>query len=175
MDRHEHAVTRITECRWLHIPYSLVNGIIRDDPVGVIAGGGRPSADGARVELTAHLPGIGVAVAAEVAIAVGSPEEHPGPIPSVRVPLVWRPTHGHHMFPEMKAHLEAFPTTSADTELAIVGEYVPPLGAVGALVDHALMHRVAAETVAELLEAVAAEIKERRHAHTFEDLVGPDG
>ncbi len=165
--------TRITECRWLHVPYGLVDAIVRRDPRALVASGGRVVDGEVCIELTAHLPGIGLEVAAEVAITVGAAEELPGPIPSVRVPLSWQATHAEHLFPEMYGYLEAFPTTSSATELAIVGEYVPPLGAVGAVVDHAVMHRIAEESVVELLEAIATEIKERRHA--FDEVPGPHG
>lgn len=167
--------TRITECRWLHMPYVLVDAIVRENPLALIGSGRRRVDDEIRVELTAHMPGTGLAVAAEAAITVGAAEEHPGPIPSVRVPMEWRATHGHQFFPEMHAYFEAFPTTPTDTELAIVGEYTPPLGAVGVVVDHAVMHRVASETVAELLEAIATEIKRRRRTHGFDEERGPDG
>ena len=171
----DHGVTRITECRWLHMPYAVVDTIVRSDPVGIFASGGRLVDDEVRMELTAHMPGTGIAVAAEAALRVGDAEEHSGPIPSVRVPLTWRATHGQHLFPEMEAYFEAFPTTPTDTELAIVGEYVPPLGTVGAVVDHTVMHRVASETVMELLEAIAGEIKHRRRTHAFDEVLGPDG
>ena len=170
-----HGLTRITECRWLHMPYSIVDAIVRDDPLDLLAAGGRRIDDEVRIELTAHMPGTGLAVAAEAAFRVGEAEEHPGPIPSVRVPLAWRATHGQHVFPEMEAYFEAFPTTPTDTELAIVGEYTPPLGVLGAVVDHALMHRVASEAVAELLEAIAGEIKHRRRTHAFDEVLGSDG
>ncbi len=171
----DRGTTRITECRWLHMPYLLVDAIVRDDPVALLAKGGRRVGDEVRIELTAHMPGTGIAMAAEAAVEVGEAEEHPGPIPSVRIPLAWRATHGEHLFPQMEAYFEAFPTTPTDTELAIVGEYHPPLGPVGALVDHTVMHRVASETVAELLEAIAGEIKHRRRTHAFDEVLGPEG
>ncbi|HSF84513.1 MAG TPA: hypothetical protein VLG28_02485 [Acidimicrobiia bacterium] len=175
MINHDPGLTRITECRWLHMPYALVDTIVRDSPLELLGTGGRIVDDELRIELTAHMPGTGIAVAAEAAVEVGEVEDHPGPIPSVRVPLAWRATHGQHLFPEMHAYFEAFPTTPTDTELAIVGEYDPPLGAVGAVVDHALMHKVASEAVAELLESIALEIKHRRRTHAFHEVHGPDG
>ena len=170
-----HGPTRVTECRWLHMPYALVDTLVREDPLALLASGGRLVDDEVHMELSAHMPGTGIAVAAEAAFEVGDVEDHPGPIPSVRVPLSWRATHGQQFFPRMDAYFEAFPTTPTDTELAIVGEYEPPLGAVGALVDHTVMHRVASEAVAELLEAIAGEIKHRRRTHAFDEVLGTDG
>lgn len=157
------------------MPYRLVARVLAEDPAGIMAGVGRVDGDEIITELTAHLPHTHVAVGAAAAIAVGEVEEVAGPIPSLRIPLRFRGVHGTHLFPVMEASLEAFAATPDETELAIAGEYSPPLGAVGALVDHALMHRVAESSVAELLEVIVHEIKNRRRMHELDRAPSPDG
>ncbi len=149
----------------MRLPFATVARVLSEDTAAVIAGAGRVEGGEIFAELTAHVPHTHIAVGAEAVIEIGDLERVPGPIPSLRIPLQLRGPSGTHLFPVMDAFLEAFPTTPNDTELAIVGEYVPPMGAVGVVADHALMHRIAADSVAELLEVVVHEIKNRRRMY----------
>jgi hypothetical protein len=144
------------------MPFGVVSSMLTDDAAGVIAAGGRREDGRIHLDLAAHIPLIRLEVAAEATVDVGNPEPMGGPIPSIRVPLAWRSLRHPHLLPVMEAWLEAFPTTPTTTELAIVGEYEPPLGAVGVAADHRVMHRVTSEVVEELLEAIASEMKNRR-------------
>jgi hypothetical protein len=74
----------------------------------------------------------------------------------------------------MEASLEAFPTSKTTTELAIAGQYEPPLGTVGVIADHRVMHRVTSEVVEALLESIAREIKNRRSRYELHGSAGSD-
>ncbi len=152
----------------MRMPYALVARLLREDPAGVIAATGHTEAGEVHGHLVTHVPGTALEFGAEASIEVGDPEEVPGPIPSLRIPLQWHGAGESHLLPDMSAYLEAFPAPRNETELAIVGEYTPPLGAIGAAVDHALMHRVASGAAAGLLEAVVHEIKNRRSTYEFD-------
>ncbi len=152
----------------MRMPYALVARFLREDPAGVIAAVGHSEAGKVHAHLVAHVPGTAFEFGAEAIIEVGDLEDVAGPIPSLRIPVQWHGAGESHLLPEMVAHLEAFPATANDTELAIVGEYTPPLGALGAAVDHALMHRVASDAANGLLEAVVHEIKNRRSTYEFD-------
>jgi hypothetical protein len=75
------------------------------------------------------------------------------------IPLRWIATGAFSgAFPVLDANLE-LTATEAGTRLEIVGSYRPPFGAIGAAVDHLLLHTVASSTVRRfvaLLGEVAA-------------------
>ena len=156
------------------MPYALVARIIAADPGGIVATGGRSDGGEFHLDLTAHVPVLGVQVAADAVVAVGDVEHVPGPIPSLRVPFGWHSPRHPHALPVMDALLEAFPTSETTTELAIAGEYEPPLGTVGVIADHRVMHRVTSEVVEALLEAIAREIKNRRSQYELHGSAGSD-
>jgi hypothetical protein len=54
---------------------------------------------------------------------------------------------GGGLFPVLDADIALAPHEQSQTLLAITGVYRPPLGAVGAALDRAVLHRVAAATV----------------------------
>jgi hypothetical protein len=58
-------------------------------------------------------------------------------------------------------HLElsAWPLSSTETQLEIVGEYRPPMGVVGKAMDAAVGHRIAEASVHSFLEDVVEQMK----------------
>ena len=67
------------------------------------------------------------------------------------VPVTWRAAETDVLFPVFTGELQATRISDASTELALVGSYQPPLGPVGELVDHVVMHRVASRALAGFL------------------------
>lgn len=65
------------------------------------------------------------------------------------------------LFPQLDADLEITPFDSDTTQLVLKGSYRPPLGAAGAVLDRALLHRVAESVVENFLERVAVRIGDR--------------
>lgn len=73
------------------------------------------------------------------------------------LPLRWEVTGpGGSLFPVLDAHLTLAPDGDEATRLQLDGSYRPPLGALGAVLDRAVMHRVAAATITSFLEHVAS-------------------
>jgi hypothetical protein len=70
------------------------------------------------------------------------------------VPLRWRATGASGLFPSLDADLEVAPLGPTRTQLAISARYVPPLGALGRVIDRALLFRVAEATLKDFLDRV---------------------
>jgi len=65
---------------------------------------------------------------------------------------------GGRLFPVLDADISLTPAGDQATLLTLTGSYRPPFGPVGAALDRALLHRVAAATVRNFLAGVAARI-----------------
>jgi Polyketide cyclase / dehydrase and lipid transport len=74
------------------------------------------------------------------------------------IPISWRATSIHKLFPVMNGKLEVAPSGKQETRLTVSGMYEPPLGKLGEQLDEALMHRVAEGTVRELAEQIATKL-----------------
>ncbi len=59
------------------------------------------------------------------------------------------------LFPALDADIALTPAGEHSTRLSLAGSYRPPLGAVGASLDQALLHKVADATIRFLLASVA--------------------
>jgi hypothetical protein len=81
---------------------------------------------------------------------------------------------GGGLFPVLDADITITPVDDERTRLRLDGSYRPPLGAVGASLDRAVMHRVAAATirsfVTDMSAALARPAEERTPAREHESL-----
>ncbi len=68
------------------------------------------------------------------------------------LPMTWRAASKQSLFPVFEADVEVAELGSHRTQLAISARYRPPLGAVGAAIDRALLHRVAEAMVKDFLD-----------------------
>ena len=62
------------------------------------------------------------------------------------------------LFPTLEANLEVGPASGQRTLLVLVGAYRPPLGGLGATIDHLVMHNVGTATARSFLSRLSAEI-----------------
>jgi hypothetical protein len=67
---------------------------------------------------------------------------------------------GGGLFPALDADVTVTPAGERTATLRLAGSYRPPLGALGAALDVAVMHRVAAATIRAFLNRLAAAIAE---------------
>jgi len=65
---------------------------------------------------------------------------------------------GGGLFPALDADITLTPAGEATVILRLAGSYRPPLGALGAALDMAIMHRVATSTIRAFLNRLAAAI-----------------
>jgi hypothetical protein len=79
-------------------------------------------------------------------------------------PLRWTASGHPGLFPALDADIEVAPLGADRAQLAMSARYVPPLGAVGRMIDRALLSRVAEATVKDFLDRVADAIISERAA-----------
>lgn len=95
------------------------------------------------------------AVAKSVRLHVGRPEIHRR---GVVYPIHWSANGGGALFPELRAELVLSSLGLDHTSLILDGTYSPPLGAVGRILDRAVMSRVAEATVRNWVDRLASAI-----------------
>lgn len=82
---------------------------------------------------------------------------------SVMLPVTWTAVGGPPLFPKMEGTLHVDPYGPESTRLTLNATYDPPIGALGDLIDRALMHRLAQSTmddfIGRLSAAVTAEVR----------------
>lgn len=118
----------------------------------------RPALDEVRVEF-----GRGSSMGRTVELELGS-FEHGSEI--ARLPLRWFAKEHTGLFPTMDGELRLSDVGPAETELRLVGEYEPPLGALGAVADRMAGHRVAERSARDFLEGVADRLRAKLTAHS---------
>ncbi|MGH8913761.1 MAG: hypothetical protein ACRDZM_04500 [Acidimicrobiia bacterium] len=103
-------------------------------------------------ELRARVgPGVG-GVAKEVRLEIGTPEIHRS---GLVYPIKWSATGAEILFPKLNAELIVSHIGTEETRLVFEGNYEPPLGALGKVVDRALLRRVADSTVKAWIDRLA--------------------
>ena len=75
------------------------------------------------------------------------------------LPLRVEATGATNLFPRLEVELELAPVGPQITQLSLHGSYRPPLGSAGALLDRALLHRVAEAVVKNFVEQVVATLE----------------
>jgi hypothetical protein len=77
----------------------------------------------------------------------------------VSVPLRWKATWPAAAFPSFDGELELTRMIDGSAELWLLGRYQPPLGAVGKVLDRAVLHPVAHDSVRQLLDTMASRVQ----------------
>ena len=90
-------------------------------------------------------------IARRVTIDLGVPLHLPT---KTVLPLRWTAAGVSGLFPSLEADLEIAPLGLARCQLSISARYVPPLGAVGRVIDRALLFRIAEATIKNFLDEV---------------------
>ena len=111
-------------------------------------------------------------LARDIVITVG--EFDPRGVRLAAMPLRWRAAASETLFPTMEATLEvvALSLRPPLTQLSLIGTYRPPLGAVGAVGDAVLGHRLADAAVHRFVREVADRIvREVRHRRSLQPSV----
>ena len=75
------------------------------------------------------------------------------------IPISWKAIGGEMLFPIMQADLVVEPLGQELVKLTFRGSYEPPLGAVGRIIDRALLHRLAEESVKHFLDRLAIAVE----------------
>jgi hypothetical protein len=142
----------------LEAPAEEVAGALTRDPAEWVPGLVE-RADRHREELLAE---VGVALgghrlmAKVVHVDLGEPRRGGE---SVALPIAWSATGARGLFPVMDGEIGVAPLGTAGTLLSLDARYAPPFGALGAVADRALLHRVAETTIKDFLDGVADAIR----------------
>jgi hypothetical protein len=149
---------------YVNRPYEQVRDALSRNALEVFQSATKAAASRAHsvaAELRLDLGGI--AVEAEIAIAVNKVEEKPASAmsgPATRLELEWQAAKAPALFPVMRAELTAYPLTSTETQLDFSGVYEPPLGPVGTALNAVAGHRIAEASVRRFIEDVAAYLRQ---------------
>lgn len=109
-------------------------------------------------ELRARIGLAGGKIAKTVRLDAGDVVRGPG---ETVIRLTWEATGPGALFPRMDADLVLAGLGPDLTHLAVRGSYRPPLGPLGAMVDRAILHRVAETCVKDFLDRLAAALADR--------------
>lgn len=101
-------------------------------------------------------PSAGDLVSRDVRIRLGQAIIHGD---GVVVPLRWEDGRRPTLFPVLDGDLEVVSLGDGKTRLVLHASYRPPLEAIGRLLDHALLHRVAESTVRSFLQRVGESLE----------------
>jgi hypothetical protein len=92
---------------------------------------------------------VGLRLDKRVAIELGEPFR----LASKSVlPMAWRATGPHSVFPSLEADIEVAPLGESRTQLSVSARYRPPLGPIGRVIDRTLLHRVAEATIKDFVD-----------------------
>ena len=134
-----------------------VEGAILDDPETWVPGLLRAAEHGGQ-HLLAE---VGFAVDTrridkQVQIELGAPIRTPS---KTVLPMTWRATRPEGLFPHLDADIEVASLGADRTQLSISARYRAPMGALGRMLDRALLHRVAEATVKDFLDRVGDQLR----------------
>lgn len=148
---------------YVNHPYSEVKNILTSDASGVFHNATKVAALRAKtVASELHVNIAGIEVGTDINISVKSVEEHPKKVMSPEMTIIgleWEASKMPNLFPFMKAELSVYPLTATETQLNLEGNYEPPLGILGSMVDAALGHRIAEASVHQFIRDVAVYLR----------------
>jgi hypothetical protein len=137
----------------LQLPFERVRDALTRSPEEWLPGIARRADDTSQVLLTEVGFGARERIDRTVAIRFGQPIAMPT---KTILPMHWEDGSAGGLFPSMDADLEVAPIGPSRTQLAISARYRPPLGALGRVIDRAVLHRVAEATLKDFVDGVAA-------------------
>jgi hypothetical protein len=104
----------------------------------------------------------GIEIGTDINITVKSVDAQPKQAaapPTTRIALEWEAAKMPGLFPFMQAELAVYPLTATETQLALSGNYEPPMGALGKMIDAVVGHRIAEASVHQFITDVAVYLR----------------
>lgn len=143
--------------------YEAVRDAITKDPVALFRAATKSASTRAEaVAVALRVDVAGVEVSKDVVVAVKRVAEEPGKSKQPQrtvLELQWEAAKSPRLFPFMTAELAVYPLTATETQLDLLGEYEPPLGALGKALDSLVGHRIAEACVHRFLGDVADHLR----------------
>jgi hypothetical protein len=134
------------------VPFARVCDVLRGDPAGWIPS---LSEDPSGRLICTISVNFGGHLQRRAQLGIGAVESGEG---WATVPVSWRAADADVLFPTFAGELQAALLPEERCELAMLGSYQPPLGAVGELVDRLVLHRVAGQALSRFLERTAGQV-----------------
>jgi hypothetical protein len=109
-----------------------------------------------------HVNFAGIEVGTDISISVKTIEDQPKTVsspPVTRIHLEWEAANMPRLFPFMRAELSVYPLTATETQLDLSGNYEPPFGVVGNVIDSVLGHRIAEAAVHQFIKDIAVYLR----------------
>jgi len=153
---------QLTCYEYTRVPYDRVIEILRADASGLFQRATAAAATRAEeVVATLHVSVGGLEVGADVKIEVRSITENVSALGerATSVALAWKAARNVGLFPSMEAILSVYPLSRTETQLDLLGHYLPPFGAIGSAIDALVGHRVAQASVLRFVQDVAASLE----------------
>jgi hypothetical protein len=156
--------SRTLRCyQYVNRPYGLVRDLLRTRPLELLQRATTSAAARATsLAASLHVAVGGIEIGVDVRPHLQQVREDEGVAglsPVTRLEIGWEASRTPALFPSMKLELSACPLSSSETQLEIVGEYVPPFGLVGNAIDATVGHRIAEASVHHLLDDVVEQIR----------------
>jgi hypothetical protein len=101
------------------------------------------------------LPVAGLPVAKDVEVQLDGPFDGDG---VVSLPVRWKATWPSAAYPCFDGELELTRLADGSAELWLLGRYRPPLGTIGRLLDRAVLHPLASDSVRQMLGTIASRL-----------------
>lgn len=143
---------------YVNHPYEAVREKLSRDALSVFSKATKVAAQRAKsVASELHVNIAGIEVGTDISISIKSIEEHPKKIaspPMTCLNLEWEAAKMPRLFPLMKAELSVYPLTSTETQLSLSGNYEPPLGALGGVIDSVVGYRIAEASVHQFIKDI---------------------
>jgi hypothetical protein len=148
---------------YVNRPYEQVRGLLRGQPLELLQRATTAAASRARtLAATLHVGVAGIDIGVDVRTNVQRirEEERAAAVsPATILEIGWEASGAPRLFPVMHLELSAWPLSSTETQIEIVGEYRPPLGVVGNAFDAAVGHRIAEASMKNFLENVVEQMR----------------
>ncbi len=148
---------------YINHPYETVRRKLSAEALEVFRSATKVAAIRAKsVASELHVNFAGIEVGTDISISVKAVEAEPKTVsspPTTRIHLEWESASLPRLFPFMRAELSVYPLTATETQLDLSGNYEPPFGVVGNVIDSVLGHRIAEAAVHQFIRDIAVYLR----------------
>lgn len=148
---------------YINHPYEAVRQKLTAEALEVFRSATKTAALRAKsVASELHVNFAGIEVGTDISIAVKSIDNEPKTVSqpaTTRIHLEWESAKLPRLFPFMRAELSVYPLTSTETQLDLAGNYEPPFGVVGSVIDSVLGYRIAEAAVHQFIRDIAVYLR----------------
>ena len=148
---------------YINHPYEIVRGKLTAEALEVFRSATKVAALRAKsVASELHVNFAGIEVGTDISISVKAIEDEPKTVslpPTTKIRLEWESANLPRLFPFMRAELSVYPLTATETQLDLQGNYEPPFGVVGNVINSVLGHRIAEAAVHQFIKDIAVYLR----------------